>query len=134
MIATAITFALSHRRLLAALGITLAVLSLVLGIYLKGRHDAAEKAEARRKVEVAAAIKSDARADEKSTAQLERDAERIAKDKEDLIDVVAATPDGVPDAASVELGCRVLRQSGRNVADIPACRNTSSGQGARSPG
>lgn len=99
-----------------------AVVAALLVVYARGRHDERAKNEARHKVEVAAAMKSDAGADAKAIEVAKKDAEDLAKRKEDLIDAVSKTPDSLPDASAIALGCERLRLAGVRTADLPACR------------
>lgn len=91
-------------------------------LYLKGRHDAHAKDEARQKIAVAAAVKSDERADDKSTASLAQAALDIDAKQKELENAVAKVPDSVPDAVAVAAGCVELRNAGISTADVPACQ------------
>ena len=99
-----------------------AVVAVLLTVYMKGRADAHARDEARRKIAVAAAVKSDERADTKSTAALARDALIIDAKQKELEDAVAKIPDSTPDAVAVAAGCVELRRNGISTADLPACR------------
>jgi hypothetical protein len=99
-----------------------AVVAVLLFVYMKGRSDAHAKDEARRKIAVAAAVKSDEKADTKSTEALAREAIEIDAKQKELEDAVAKIPDSTPDAVAVAAGCVELRRNGISVADLPACR------------
>lgn len=97
---------------IAALGFT----------YAKGRSDNAKQERARDAIAVAAAVKSDTKANDKAASTVARDAlVRVEKEK-DLTDAVADVPDSVPGPVAVRLGCERLRQAGVGVADLPACK------------
>lgn len=104
--------------LIAAL---VAVILVLGGVYLKGRDDQREKAEAARKVEVAAAIASHVKAGGRATEVVEAKAEAAAEQKEDLINAVAKAPDGLPDESSVRWGCEFVRQQTGRPSNAPAC-------------
>ncbi len=91
-------------------------------VYLKGRHDAHARDEARQKIAVAAAVKSDTKADAKSTNALAQDALAIDAKQKELEDAVAKIPDGTPDAVAVAAGCVELRRNGISTANLPACQ------------
>lgn len=120
-------FLLKFTRLLSPRGwivaaIVALVLALALGLYLKGRHDAHARDEARAKIAVAEAIKSDTAADNKSTATLAQEALAIDAKQKELEDAVAKIPDSTPDAVAVAAGCVELRRNGISTADLPACQ------------
>ncbi len=100
----------------------IAVIGVLLFVYTKGRHDASARAEARQKIAVAAAVKSDEKADTKSTTVLTREALVIDAKQKELENAVAQVADSVPDAVAVAAGCAELRQHGISVADLPACQ------------
>lgn len=102
-------------------GVVLVVGSLQVA-YLRGRSDEAAKAEARRRIEVAEALRSTSRADAVAVDTVMAKAEARSRLKEELTDAVAQVPDDVPDPVAVRLGCERLRNVGRRIADIPACR------------
>lgn len=97
------------------------VILLLTFVYLKGRGDQARREKARDAIAVAAAMKSDARANEKATAVITKAAQDRAEVERKLTDAVASAPDSVPDAVVVQYGCEQLRQAGARVADLPAC-------------
>jgi hypothetical protein len=90
--------------------------------YFKGRGDQARREEARDKIAVAEALKSDAKADAVATAADIKAAQVQAEKEKALTDAVAAIPDDVPDPVAVALGCARLREAGVSVADLPACK------------
>lgn len=81
------------------------------------RIDDAARAEAN--VE---ALKTNAKATEAAAEQRVKDATEIAANEEELLDAIADTPDGAPDAKRVALGCARLRAQGTDTAAFPACR------------
>ncbi len=91
-------------------------------LYVRGRHDAHAKDEARHKVEVAAALASNTKANAKAEVVTQQKAEIAAKQKEELTDAVAKAPDGLSDESSVRWGCQLMRQQGGRPSDVPACR------------
>lgn len=93
-------------------------------LYLKGRHDAHARDQARQKIAVAAAVKSDTQADTKSTAALAQEALAIDANQKELEDAVAKIPDTTPDAVAVAAGCIELQRHGVRTADLPACQPT----------
>ena len=99
-----------------------AVIAVLGGVYLKGRSDSHAKDEARRKVEVAAAMASAAKADVKAGDVVKAKAVVAAEQKEDLINAVAKAPDGIPDESSVRWGCEFVRQQTGRPSNSPACR------------
>lgn len=100
----------------------IAVISVLGGVYMKGRADNAKQERARDAIAVAEAVKSDTKANDKAAATVVRDALiRVEKEK-DLTDAVADVPDSVPGPVAVRLGCERLRQAGVSVADLPACK------------
>lgn len=114
-------FRTNPRNVWAIAGL-IAVIAVLGGVYLKGRSDNAKQERARAAIAVAAAVKSDTKANDKAASTVARDAlVRVEKEK-DLTDAVAVVPDSVPGPVAVRLGCERLRQAGVSVADLPACR------------
>jgi hypothetical protein len=103
------------------IGGLIAAVALLAFVYAKGRGDQAKREEARHKIAVAEALKSDTKADTKANAAEVRAAEVRAEKEKVLTDAVAAIPDTVPDAAAVALGCARLREAGVSTSDLPAC-------------
>jgi hypothetical protein len=104
------------------IGGLLAVVLVLTFVYMRGRHDAHARDEARQKIAVTAAVKSDDRADVKATTALARDAILIDAKQKRLEDAVANVPDQVPDAVAVAAGCVELQSHGISTADLPACK------------
>lgn len=99
-----------------------AVIAVLASVYFKGRGDAEKKAEASRKVEIAAAMASHAKAGTKATAVAQAKAEAAAEQKEELINAVSKAPDGLPDESSVRWGCEFVRQQTGRPSNAPECR------------
>lgn len=117
----AIAFVRRYPALIGLIATVIAVAVIALLLINHGVRKERARQEAARAVAVAEAIKSDEHADAKSTASVQRDAERIAEAREELIDAIAQAPDSLPDAASVVYGCRELQRHGISTADLPAC-------------
>jgi hypothetical protein len=100
----------------------LIVIFVLFTVYRAGEKNAHAKDDARQKIAVAAAIKSDDKADNKSLAVVVREALVIDAKQKELENAVADIPDSTPDAVAVAAGCVELRQHGRSTADLPACR------------
>lgn len=64
-------------------------------------------------------------ANENAAATRLEDAARAAQQEKELTDVVQSTVD--PDARRRLRGCIILRQQGRDLEDIPACRGLVAG-------
>ena len=60
------------------------------------------------------------KANEKAADQRMSDAQTAAKQQKELTDALQATTD--PDRQRALRGCIILRQQGRDVSNIPACR------------
>ncbi len=75
-------------------------------------HDAEISAETQRKAR---------EADANAALQRKVDEARISEQEKDMHDAVAKTPDTMPDAARVALGCARLRNAGKDVSRIAAC-------------
>ena len=102
-----------------AVSAALILAALTLG-YAKGSSAARAKADAERAAANVVAITTARNADEVAAVERVDAALTIAKQKEDLTDAIASTPDTAPDAVRVALGCERLRQAGTLDADLPA--------------
>jgi len=120
MFATAIAF-FRTKAGLTVLG-ALAVALICLALIAHGASKERKRQEARRAIEVAEAQAFDTRADQKSSAQLAAEGERIAQKQEELTNAVAQAPDSAPGPAAVLWGCGELQRNGISTADLPACR------------
>jgi hypothetical protein len=47
--------------------------------------------------------------------------QKILETKKELVDAVEATPDSLPNASRIALGCKRLRRQGTDTSVIPAC-------------
>jgi hypothetical protein len=63
-------------------------------------------------------------AGENASAARVKDAVEAIQQEKELTDAIEATDD--PDARRALRGCVILRQQGRNLADVPACRRFAS--------
>lgn len=111
----------------AVLGAAVAAGPCLLLGYCQGADVTKNKAEASRAVAVAEALKTDGASKEVAAGERLADAKANAAMREELVNAVQDLPDGQPSARRVALGCERLRQSGRDVSDLPACSRPASG-------
>jgi len=102
-----------------AVSALLILAALTLG-YAKGSSAERAKADAERAAANVVAITTARNADEVAAVARVDAALTIAKQKEELTNAIASTPDTAPDALRVRLGCERLRQAGTPDADLPA--------------
>ena len=105
-------------------GVVCVAICLPLG-YCEGYKAADAKAQAQIALANAEAVKKAKDADEVAAVERVSDALENAKAEQELTDAIVETPDTVPDAVRVQLGCERLRRAG--VSDLPApCRPSGS--------
>jgi hypothetical protein len=104
---------------LAGFGVGFA-LGIVIGLW-QGAAKERARADAARALANAAALETKSNADERASLDRVADMVEEAATKERLIDAVSETPDTVPSAVRVRLGCQRLREQGTDTADIPGC-------------
>jgi hypothetical protein len=109
-------FLLKAMRLLsprgwAIVGIVVAVCFVALGLYLKGRGDAAAAFEAARQKDIERAKQINAVAAQKAAAEREADTAKSILQEKALRDAYAKTPDSAPDPVRVRLMCERLRNT-----------------------
>jgi len=113
-----------------AVSALLILAALTLG-YAKGSSAARAKADAERATANVVATTTARNADEVAAVERVDAALTIAKQKEDLTNAIASTPDTAPDAVRVALGCERLRQAGALDAGVPAICGREGAGGAQ---
>jgi len=101
-------------------GIVAFVAALLLLSYCSGRSDG-KTSEVVKQQEREIQVQQDlGKANENASTARVQDAVKAEQQEKELTNALAATKD--PDRQRVLRGCIILRQQGRNTADIPACR------------
>jgi len=106
----------------AALGFLVAApLFFLLGQCDGRKSERAVQAAARAEANVQA-MKTNAAATGKAADERVADAVTVSDNERALTDAIQDTPDSAPDNVRVALGCKRLREAGKDPAAFPACR------------
>lgn len=116
-----IAFAVKYKSILIPIGVALAVLLFLFGIYQKGKWDAHKDAavaaaEADKKLQLQAD-----RAQAAADARAKTDAATITSNANAREGAINAHPDATPNDATVAFNCERLRQSGIDTSKVRAC-------------
>lgn len=109
---------------LVAVALFVALMSFQLG-QCDGRKSERQRAEAGLQKANNRYLQMKARADEMAADQRLADTIAVNEQERTLLDAIATTPDSVPDASRIALGCARLRRQGTASADLPAACRTS---------
>ena len=108
-------------KIKVAAGVIAVVLLALLTAYCVGRGDGKSKIELEIEKANVEALETNANALGNAADDRVVSNEQILKTKEELVDVVEATPDSLPSATRIALGCERLRRQGTDTSVIPAC-------------
>lgn len=101
-------------------GLALIVIAIAAAVYITGRHDGKSGEVVKEQARTIDTIKKVGVANDNAAAARVDDARRQDQEKQELDDALKNASGG--DDARRRGGCAILRQQGRDVSAIPACR------------